>query len=150
MQKRASAGLAAPQVGQLTSDAITPRSLRAEGWLYSPTRLRAGEIGRVGGPWRAAPRPRSVGDAKAHERLWAGPTGERIGRLICDIYTPEGTPFVGCPRMTLKRVIGLAAANFFHPRFLTIDDLGMHEAVQFVNARLAFIESQLGKLGAID
>src|SRR6266576_2761692 len=44
---------------------------------------------------------------------WAGPTGERIARLICDIYTPEGTPFVGCPRMTLKRVIGLAAAKGF-------------------------------------
>src|SRR6266545_1779823 len=41
---------------------------------------------------------------------WVGPSGERVARMICDIYTPEGTPFVGCPRMTLKRVIGLAAA----------------------------------------
>src|ERR671938_1382012 len=36
---------------------------------------------------------------------WPGTTGERVARLICDIYTPEGTPFVGCPRTTLKRVI---------------------------------------------
>src|SRR3977135_2209221 len=28
---------------------------------------------------------------------WAGPTGEKVARMICDIYTPEGTPFVGCP-----------------------------------------------------
>jgi glutamine synthetase len=39
---------------------------------------------------------------------WAGPNGENIGRMICDIYTPDGTPFVGCPRTTLKRVIGMA------------------------------------------
>src|SRR4029453_9598775 len=39
------------------------------------------------------------------------PSGERVARIICDIYTPEGTPFVGCPRTTLKRVIELAAAR---------------------------------------
>src|SRR6478736_9712693 len=44
---------------------------------------------------------------------WAGPSGERVARMICDIYTPEGTPFVGCPRMTLKKVIDLAAAKGF-------------------------------------
>jgi len=42
---------------------------------------------------------------------WAGPSGERVARMICDIYTPEGTPFVGCPRMTLKRVIDQAASK---------------------------------------
>src|SRR6476619_2081586 len=42
---------------------------------------------------------------------WAGPSGERVARMICDIYTPEGTPFVGCPRTTLKSVIELAAAK---------------------------------------
>ena len=42
---------------------------------------------------------------------WAGPTGEKVGRMICDIYTPEGTPFVGCPRTTLKKVIALAASR---------------------------------------
>lgn len=29
-------------------------------------------------------------------------------RLICDIYNPDGTPFVGCPRGQLKRVIAEA------------------------------------------
>jgi glutamine synthetase len=42
---------------------------------------------------------------------WPGPSGENVARMICDIYTPDGTPFVGCPRMTLKRVIDLAAAK---------------------------------------
>ena len=41
---------------------------------------------------------------------WSGPTGEKVARLICDIYNPDGTPFVGCPRTTLKRVIALADA----------------------------------------
>ncbi|GAC1389843.1 MAG: hypothetical protein NVSMB31_06210 [Vulcanimicrobiaceae bacterium] len=32
--------------------------------------------------------------------------GESVeARLICDIATPDGTPFEGCPRTTLKRVI---------------------------------------------
>src|SRR3954466_14708651 len=42
---------------------------------------------------------------------WAGPSGESVARIICDIYSPDGTPFVGCPRMTLKRVIAMAAAK---------------------------------------
>src|SRR5262245_50377552 len=42
---------------------------------------------------------------------WDGPTGEKVARIICDIYTPEGTPFVGCPRTTLKKVMALAAAK---------------------------------------
>jgi glutamine synthetase len=40
---------------------------------------------------------------------WAGPTGEKVARIICDIYTPDGTPFAGCPRTALKNVIALAA-----------------------------------------
>ena len=40
---------------------------------------------------------------------WTDPSGARVGRLICDIANPDGTPFVGCPRTTLKRVIALAA-----------------------------------------
>jgi glutamine synthetase len=40
---------------------------------------------------------------------WTGPTGESVARIICDIYAPDGTPFVGCPRTTLKRVIAMAA-----------------------------------------
>ncbi len=36
-------------------------------------------------------------------------TGEsRVARFMCDIYTPEGEPFVGCPRGTLKKVIAEA------------------------------------------
>jgi glutamine synthetase len=42
---------------------------------------------------------------------WSAPTGEKVARIICDIYTPEGEPFAGCPRMTLKKVIALAAAK---------------------------------------
>jgi glutamine synthetase len=42
---------------------------------------------------------------------WAGPTGEKVARMICDIHTPDGSPFAGCPRTALKRVIGLAAAR---------------------------------------
>ncbi len=42
---------------------------------------------------------------------WAGPTGEKIARLICDVYAPDGTPFAGCPRTTLKKVIEQAAAK---------------------------------------
>ncbi|GAW91479.1 type I glutamate--ammonia ligase [Calderihabitans maritimus] len=28
-----------------------------------------------------------------------------VARLICDVYTPDGEPFEGCPRCTLKRVL---------------------------------------------
>jgi glutamine synthetase len=42
---------------------------------------------------------------------WASPSGEKVARLICDVYTPEGTPFAGCPRTTLKKVIALAASK---------------------------------------
>ena len=42
---------------------------------------------------------------------WVGPTGESVARMICDIYTPDGAPFVGCPRTTLKKVIALAASK---------------------------------------
>ncbi|HET7598807.1 MAG TPA: type I glutamate--ammonia ligase [Gemmatimonadales bacterium] len=31
--------------------------------------------------------------------------GGRVARLICDIHTPDGAPFDGCPRLTLKRQI---------------------------------------------
>jgi glutamine synthetase len=33
----------------------------------------------------------------------------REARLICDIYNPDGTPFSGCPRSMLKRVVAEAA-----------------------------------------
>jgi glutamine synthetase len=31
--------------------------------------------------------------------------GGRVARLLCDIHTPDGAPFAGCPRTTLKRQI---------------------------------------------
>ncbi|MGH9385475.1 MAG: type I glutamate--ammonia ligase [Vicinamibacterales bacterium] len=40
---------------------------------------------------------------------WADANGARVGRLICDIANPDGSPFAGCPRTTLKNVIALAA-----------------------------------------
>jgi glutamine synthetase len=40
---------------------------------------------------------------------WTQNTGEKVGRLICDIYNPDGTPFAGCPRHALKRAIAVAA-----------------------------------------
>src|SRR5713101_835109 len=41
---------------------------------------------------------------------WAHNGGEKVGRLICDFYNPDGTPFPGCPRMTLKRQMNRASA----------------------------------------
>ncbi len=35
---------------------------------------------------------------------------EATARLICDIYNPDGTPFEGCPRNTLRRAIADAAS----------------------------------------
>ncbi len=42
---------------------------------------------------------------------WTAPAGENVARMICDIYTPDGTPFAGCPRTALKKVIALAASK---------------------------------------
>jgi len=33
------------------------------------------------------------------------PTDSKVARLICDVYNPDGTPFVGDPRGVLKRVL---------------------------------------------
>lgn len=52
-------------------------------------------------PWSEAP-----GNA-------AGLAPARVGRIICDIVNPDGTPFAGCPRTTLKRVIAMAAERGF-------------------------------------
>jgi glutamine synthetase len=32
-----------------------------------------------------------------------------VARLMCDVYNPDGTPFHGCPRCQLKKMINLAA-----------------------------------------
>ncbi len=36
---------------------------------------------------------------------WANPDGSKVARLICDIHMPDGSPFAGCPRLTLKRIV---------------------------------------------
>ena len=37
------------------------------------------------------------------------PQHGRVARLICDVYNPDGTPFIGDPRGALKRVLKKAA-----------------------------------------
>jgi glutamine synthetase len=34
--------------------------------------------------------------------------GGRVARFLCDIHTPDGAPFAGCPRTTLKRQVARA------------------------------------------
>ncbi len=41
---------------------------------------------------------------------WKKPDGTRVARLICDVKLPDGSPFPGCPRTTLKRQVERAAA----------------------------------------
>lgn len=36
------------------------------------------------------------------------PRDGSVARLICDVYTPDGEPFAGCPRCTLQKVLGEA------------------------------------------
>lgn len=40
-------------------------------------------------------------------------TQDRVARLICDVYRPDGTPFEGDPRYALKRVLNEAAEMGF-------------------------------------
>ncbi len=41
------------------------------------------------------------------------PTPNSVARLICDVYTPEGTPFAGSPRQILKNVLAEARSLGF-------------------------------------
>ncbi len=41
---------------------------------------------------------------------WTNPDGSKVARMICDVYLPDGKPFPGCPRCTLKRQIERATA----------------------------------------
>ncbi len=36
---------------------------------------------------------------------WCEREGENVARIICDIHNADGTPFEGCPRCNLKRMI---------------------------------------------
>lgn len=36
--------------------------------------------------------------------------GGKVARLMCDVYNPDHTPFEGCPRLTLKKVVAEAQA----------------------------------------
>jgi glutamine synthetase len=47
---------------------------------------------------------------------WTYSSSERVGRMICDIANPDGTPFAGCPRSMLKRAIAVAAQRGFSMR----------------------------------
>ncbi|MEZ5989773.1 MAG: type I glutamate--ammonia ligase [Planctomycetota bacterium] len=40
---------------------------------------------------------------------WDDEDQGRVARLICDVHNPDGTPFAGCPRWTLKRQIARAS-----------------------------------------
>ena len=44
---------------------------------------------------------------------WTYGGSDRVARIICDIANPDGTPFAGCPRSLLKRVIADAAERGF-------------------------------------
>jgi glutamine synthetase len=44
---------------------------------------------------------------------WTYAGSEPVARIICDIANPDGTPFAGCPRSTLKRTIALAEQKGF-------------------------------------
>lgn len=40
---------------------------------------------------------------------WRSDEEGSVARLICDVYTPESIPFIGCPRCNLRRVLNEAA-----------------------------------------
>src|SRR5215468_2489028 len=44
---------------------------------------------------------------------WSNPDGSKVARMICDICTPDGSPFAGCPRTALKRQVERARRQGF-------------------------------------
>jgi len=38
----------------------------------------------------------------------------KVARLICDVYTPDGLPFIGCPRYILKRQLAYMKEHGFN------------------------------------
>ncbi len=78
---------------------------------------------------------------------WANRDGENVARIICDIHNADGTPFEGCPRCNLKRMLARAEklgykmnvgpeAEFFlfeldengHATTIPHDDAGYYDA----------------------
>src|SRR5205823_11512661 len=47
--------------------------------------------------------------ASAEDKGGEGQPGGAVARIICDICYPDGRPFEGCPRTTLKRQVERAA-----------------------------------------
>ena len=47
---------------------------------------------------------------------WTEASGERVGRIICDIANPDDSAFSGCPRSALKRAVAVARAQGFTMR----------------------------------
>ncbi|MEZ5416395.1 MAG: glutamine synthetase family protein [Vicinamibacterales bacterium] len=45
---------------------------------------------------------------------WPDASGAKVAGITCDIANPDGTPFEGCPRSTLKRAIASASRAGFH------------------------------------
>ena len=41
------------------------------------------------------------------------PSHGRVARLLCDVYNPDGTPFIGDPRLVLRKVIARARSQGF-------------------------------------
>lgn len=39
---------------------------------------------------------------------WRSKNGVAAARVICDVYKADGTPFIGCPRVNLKRILAEA------------------------------------------
>jgi glutamine synthetase len=42
---------------------------------------------------------------------WTNPDGSKVGRIFCDVYNPDDSPFAGCPRSALKRQVESAKAK---------------------------------------
>src|SRR5260370_28513524 len=42
---------------------------------------------------------------------WSGATGDKLARVICDIYTPHGQPLTGDPRACLDNITSMAASR---------------------------------------
>ncbi|MEW6662719.1 MAG: type I glutamate--ammonia ligase [Bacillota bacterium] len=40
---------------------------------------------------------------------WKAKENGVVARLMCDVYNPDGTPFAGCPRCTLQKVLAQAS-----------------------------------------